>query len=147
MTFKVSTSVRDKLLTSLPLREIFALGYLDIYAGTVPSTADASIGSATLLCRVSNNNSGVGLNFNLTASAGALAKLGSETWSGSNVAGGTAAFYRFVQSTDDGTLSTTQDRLQGAVSTSGAELNLVSVTLVLSALLTIDSFTVTFPTS
>lgn len=148
MTFKVSTGARNQLLTSQALRDIFALGFLDIYAGTVPATADDSIGAATLLCRVSDGGTGLGLNFNLaTTSAGVLAKLSSQVWSGSNVAGGTATFFRFVQSTDDGSSSTTQVRMQGAVGTSGAELNLASVTLVLAALLTIDSFTVTVPTS
>lgn len=148
MTFKVSTAVRDRMLTSESLRDIFALGFLDIYSGAEPATADAALGAAVLLCRVSSSGSGLGLNFNLaTSSAGVLAKLGTETWAGSNVAGGVAAFYRFVQSTDSGVLSTTQPRLQGTIATSAAELVLPNTTLVFGALLTIDSFTLTLPTS
>lgn len=63
----------------------------------------------------------------------------SEVWSGVNVLGGTAAWFRIVRPDDTGALSTTARRIQGAVGTSGAELNLTNINLALNATLTIDT--------
>ncbi len=71
----------------------------------------------------------------------------SDTWSGVNLASGTAGFFRIVRPDDDGTLSTTALRFQGAISTSGAELNGTSVNLVVDAVTTISELPVTFPES
>jgi len=71
----------------------------------------------------------------------------SETWSGPNLLTGTATWFRIVRPDDDGTLSTTAKRIQGAVSTSGAELNLTNINLVKDATLTIDTATLNLPVS
>jgi len=63
----------------------------------------------------------------------------SEVWSGVNVLGGTAAWFRIVRPDDTGALSTTTRRIQGAIGTSGAELNLSNINLVIGATLTIDT--------
>ena len=75
-----------------------------------------------------------------------LSKAPAEVWSGVNAASGTATFYRHVAVGDDGTLSTSQARLQGTVGTAGAELNLSSVNLSNGATQTIDYYSVTQPT-
>ena len=67
-------------------------------------------------------------------------------WSGVNVATGTATFYRHVGAADDGTLSTTQPRIQGTVGTVGAELNLSSTSLTTGATQTIDYYSIALPT-
>jgi len=77
-------------------------------------------------------------------SAGAMSKA-SETWSGLVATSGVAGYFRFVTSSDDGTLSTTQVRAQGAVSTSGAELNLSNTSLVAATTLTIDTYSISLP--
>lgn len=77
-------------------------------------------------------------------SSGSMSKA-SETWSGVVLVSGVAGYFRIVEPEDDGTLSTTQRRLQGAVSTSGAELNLSSTTLVKDTTLTIDTFSISLP--
>lgn len=146
MAFKASTGLRTKMLDTNPMKTIFAAGFIKIYAGTVPATADDSIGAATLLCTVSINSTGTGINFDTTASSGTLAKAPAEVWSGVNAATGTATFYRHVAVGDDGTLSTTQPRIQGTVGTSGAELNLSSTALTSGATQTIDYYSVTLPT-
>jgi len=82
------------------------------------------------------------------ATAGALAKLSTQTWSG--VAGntGSAGWFRFEASvTDAGALDSTETilRLDGSVATSGAQLNLSSTSITSGATNTVDTFAVTFP--
>jgi hypothetical protein len=147
MTLYVSTGLRNKLLDTGSLKSIFNLGFIKIYAGTVPADADASIGAATLLCTISNNSTGTGITFAASAASGAISKNSGETWSGTNAASGTASFYRHVAAGDDGTLSTTQARIQGLVSTAGADLNLSSVALTSAATQTIDNYSAALPSS
>lgn len=148
MTIKASTGLRNKLLDTNPLKTIFNLGFLNIYSGPLPSTADDALvgGTHTLLVQICNNNTTTGLTFAASASNGAITKNLSETWSKQAVATGTAAFFRFVAPGDTGGSSTTEARLQGSVGTSGADLNLTTVSLVSSTLYTVDSFSVTLPT-
>lgn len=143
---KASTGLRNKLLDTGPLNSVLDLGFIKIYAGTEPATADAAIGAATLLCTISNNSTATGIKLETAASAGSIPKESTEVWSGVNVAGGTATFYRHVAPGDDGTLSTTQARLQGTIGTSGADLNLSSINLSNGATQTIDYYSVTLPT-
>jgi hypothetical protein len=75
---------------------------------------------------------------------GAMPKS-SDTWSGVIATSGVAGYFRIVRSDDDGTLSTTQVRAQGAVATSGAELNLSSTSLVAGTTLTIDNYSISLP--
>ena len=83
--------------------------------------------------------------------AGIISK-DSATWSGLNAATGVAGYFRFIQPGDVGHgdaaahgLSTTALRIQGAVSTSGAEMNLSNTTLTASATTTIDAGSFTEP--
>lgn len=90
-----------------------------------------------------------GLKFG-TSAAGVLSKLSSQTWSGVAGNSGTAGWFRFVGSvTDAGALDTTESavRLDGAISTSGAQLNMSSTTITAAATQTISSFPLTLPTS
>ena len=148
MTIKASTGLRHKLLDTSPFRTLFNLGFLNIYAGTEPSTADAAIvgGTHTLLCQISNNNTSTGITFAANAASGAITKNLSETWSKAAAASGTAAFYRLVSATDTGALSTTEARVQGSVGTSGADLNLTTVSLSQGVVYTIDTYSVSLPT-
>jgi len=84
------------------------------------------------------------------AAAGVLSKKATQTWSGVAGATGTAGWFRIEAAVaDGGALDSTESvlRLDGAVSTSGAELNLSSTSIAISATQTIDSFTVTLPTA
>jgi len=147
MSLKVSTGLRTQLLDTGSLKSILDGGSIKIYSGTVPSTADAALDPAnTLLCTVTVASGSTGLSFDTAASEGVLSKPSLTVWSGVNAATGTASFYRHVASADDGTASTTQPRLQGAISTYGAELNLTSTTLTSGATQTIDYYSVAIPT-
>ena len=128
-------------MDSNPFDTIFNLCFIKIYAGTVPATADASIGSATLLCTVSNASGGTGLLWEAASVGGVLAKKVSETWSGTNVAGGTATFFRLVAAGDTAGASTTEARIQGTIAAGGADMNLGTTLLVNAATFTVNYFT------
>jgi hypothetical protein len=71
----------------------------------------------------------------------------SDIWSGLGLAAGAAGYFRLVTSRDLGTDNTTDLRLQGTVSTSGAELNLSNINIAAGATQTIDTFQLTEPES
>jgi hypothetical protein len=148
MALKASTGLRNKLLDTNPLKTIFNLGFLNIYSGPVPSSADDAMvgGTHTLLCQISNNNTTTGITFASTASGGAITKNAGETWSKAAVATGTAAFYRLITASDTGVSSTTEARVQGVCATSGGDLNLTSLSLTSTTVYTIDSYSVSIPT-
>lgn len=146
---KVSTGLRNKMLDTGSMKSLLDDGELKIYSGTPPTTADAAIGSAgsnTLLCTVTDNGTLDGLDFDTNAASGQLAKAPAQTWRGTNVASGTASFFRFVADDDDGLSSTTAVRIQGTIASFGADLNLSSVTLNNGATQDIDNFIVALPT-
>lgn len=147
MTAKFSTGLRNAMLATDPFGDAMDLCELKIYAGTVPASADDAIGAATLLCTVTNNATATGLTFDSAASGGVIAKTPSEIWRGINAAGGVATFFRLVLPSDNGTASVTQRRVQGAIATAGAELNLSSTTLVNAASQSVDFFSVALPTA
>lgn len=146
MAIKASTGTRNYLLDTGSLKAAFNLGFIKIYAGTVPATADASIGAATLLCTISVNGGGTGLTMEASADSGVLEKNASETWQGTNAATGTATFYRHVAPGDTGASSTTERRLQGTVGLAGADMNLSDVDLTASAVQSLDYYVVALPT-
>jgi hypothetical protein len=78
--------------------------------------------------------------------AGVIAKT-ADVWSGVALQNGTAGYFRLVTNLDDALLSTTQLRIQGNVSTSGAELNLTNINFAAGATQTIDTFQLTEPVS
>jgi len=120
-------------------------GVIKVYAGTEPADADASIGAATLLVTISNNDTGTGINFDATPTSGVLVKAPAEVWSGTCAASGTATFYRFVSLADDGTSSTTFKRMQGTVGVVGADLLVSSTAFVSANLRQINSFAAGMP--
>lgn len=146
MTLKASTGLRNAILGDSSLKDALDGGLIKIYAGAAPASADDAVGGATLLCTISLASAGTGINFDTAAVAGVLSKAPAETWSGANAASGAAAWYRHVAAGDDGTLSTSQARIQGTVGVAGADLNLSSVDLVIAATQTIDFYSVALPT-
>lgn len=115
-----------------------ASGHILIYAGSVPADADAALGGATLLAELIMSNPAFGAAADI--SPGARATASSITADSSANATGTASFFRMTNR--DATAI-----VQGAVSTSGAELNLNSVSIVSGAQVSITSMTVTMPES
>lgn len=147
MSIKTSTGLRNTMLLDNSLKGALDLGFINIYAGTVPGTADEAIPvGATLLCTISVDSTGDGISFDTVATGGAISKASGEVWSGVNVETGVASFYRHVGATDDGTLSDIQPRIQGTVGTVGADMNLSSASLTIGATQTVDYYSVALPT-
>ena len=84
-----------------------------------------------------------GCNWQFPASVGALSKE-TTAWSGVAVATGTAGWFRYkADSTDTDGISTTFKRMDGAISTSGAELNLSSTSITSGATISVSTATFT----
>jgi hypothetical protein len=78
--------------------------------------------------------------------AGVVTKS-ADVWSGVGLAAGTAGYFRLVTSADLGTLNATDVRMQGNISTSGADLNLSNLNIAVGATQSIDTFQLTEPAS
>jgi hypothetical protein len=90
-----------------------------------------------------------GLKFDFS-SGGVMNAYTGQTWAGDNVASGVAGWFRFCGSVADaGAIDTTGKvlRIDGAISTAGAELNLNNTTFANLARTTISSATSTVPAS
>lgn len=146
MTLKVSTGLRNHVLDTGSVRSALNGGFIKYYSGAVPGSADDALGASVLIVTISLDATGVGINFDTLAATGILAKAPLEIWRGICAVSGTPTFYRHVASTDTGVLSTTEKRLQGAIATVGAEINLSSTALVSGASETLDFYVVNFPT-
>jgi hypothetical protein len=106
-------------------------GKLRIYDGTQPATADTDIVAQVLLAE---------LTFGATAFAGAVdgvATANAITADSSANASGTAAWFRVVKS--DGTTKL----FDGSVGTTGCNLNMDSVSIVLGGTVSVTAFTFT----
>lgn len=151
MALKFSQGARDAILNA-GFKPTFDLGVLEVYEGSRPADADASEGAATKLLRITlgsaayTTGTGVnGLSFE-TADDGIIEKASAEIWSGVGInGGGTAAWFRFYAKVYDvgADPGTTYCRIDGSVGTSGADLNINSVTVADGATTTVDQFTFT----
>lgn len=146
MAIKESTGLRNYRQVTGCLRDALADGFIHIYDGAEPATADAALGGATLLHTISLDSTGGGITLDSVAVDGVASKPAGVVWSGENIATGTARFYRYVAPGDDGTLSTTQCRVQGRIATAGADLNMTSTSLVSGATQTLPYFSLAQPT-
>lgn len=130
-------------------RDIMRYGILCIYTGSQPATADvAPTGTLLLAITVASGafTKGTltnGLDWDAPV-AGVLGKT-SAVWSDAGIATGTAGWFRFYANDYD--VASNALCFDGAVGTSGAELNLSSTSIVLAATTTIDEFEVTLPAS
>lgn len=139
--------------------DLFRNGVLRIFSGGQPTSAD-DIETGTELVEVINGggakgtftsgNPAYGLNFG-TASAGVLGKAAGESWSGEAGATNTAGYFRMypndVDNHDGADVGETAIRFDGAVNTSGAQLNMSNTSITSGGTTTIDSVAVTIPTA
>lgn len=139
----ISTALRNQIINGILNSQAgisFDSGTLEIRSGAAPGPDAAATG--TVLATIT-----LPADAFAAASAGAAAKSG--TWEDTSAdAGGTAAHFRIIQSGDtNGATGSTDERIEGTVSTSGADLNLDSTTISAAQTVTIDTFTVTMPAS
>lgn len=144
---KLSTGLRDHMLASGSLKSGLDGGVIYIYSGTVPASADVALSGNTLLCTISDDATGTGINMAASPASGVLGKDAAEVWRGLIVANGLATFYRFSSLSDAGALSTTEKRLQGTIATVGADLIFSNVNFVSGNYKNVDSFNVALPTA
>lgn len=145
MALNLSTGLRNGILDASALNTLLNAGEIRIFSGAAPSLANDTQ-TGTLLVKINTvTGSGFNCKFKNTATSGVLSKQ-TNTWDGVAVATGTAGYFRYCASTSDsGATSTTLVRIQGAVATSGAELNMSSTSITSGATTTIDTFDITMP--
>lgn len=150
MALKLSDALANALLDGASLKTQLDGGFIYIFAGPVPATADAALDMTNLhtqLAKIAANDPAVddgtvGLTFAAVASNRALVKSANETWAArvhfdgkdAGAAGTdalTATFYRHCAAGDNGRAagSGSTPRIQGTVGVSGADMVLTNVAL------------------
>lgn len=145
MALKLTTGARNSTLDTGLRTALNGTVKINYYTGSQPAAAgDAATG--TLLVTISESGGVNNLSFDAPAE-GALPKAAAQTWSGTAVANGTAGWFRMYVSTDDPTLADdTVVRIDGAIATSGAQLNMSHTNLTTGAIETLSEFRLTLPT-
>lgn len=150
MALRLSTGLRNALMGTdgQGFGEVMNNGWLDIYTGAQPLSADY-VETGTKLVRVSSTsgiNATDGLKFGTTGSG--VLTIGTPAWSGTCIVGGVAGWFRFYGSSGTGGLAGTSGtaiRFDGAVGVSGQDLDLTHTTLIAGAVLTISAANITQP--
>lgn len=153
---KVSTGLRNHLLITGSAKAALDGKVIRFYGSPtsaaaaealVPATADAGIGTATLLATVSVGGVvGAGVTFDTTATSGVLAKAPAEEWKGTLVASGYFSFCRIVASDDDNALESTEAiRAQLTVGVLGKEVIVSSANKTTNDEQRLDQFYVGIP--
>lgn len=145
MTTKASTGLRNHILGTGSLKAALAGGFLELFSGVEPASADAEAPAGARLLRVYSDGSAAGLNLAAAAADGFIEKASTESWSGTVIETGAATWFRFVGPADTGAASTTEKRLQGAVARAGGDLNISDVNLVAGAPQAVNFFTIALP--
>jgi hypothetical protein len=112
-------------------------GFLNIYAGTPPTTAENALSSNPLLATLTMAASAFGGAVNGVATAAAI---GSATATAAAGGGTTATFFRVMET---GTSPGTVVVFQGSVGTSGSDLNLSSTNIIQNGTVSVSSLTYT----
>lgn len=132
--------------------DLFQNCVLDLYSGTQPSDADTGetgtkLATITLSSSAFTGGTAIGgLNFG-EVSGGILAKEAGEVWSGEGIANGSAGWFRVYDNSYITGSSTIAIRMDGAVATSGAQLNMSNTSITTGGTTTVDSVALTLPSS
>jgi hypothetical protein len=128
------------------IKNALANGFINIYSGIQPSSADSGA-TGTILATVTVDGDGVtGLNFG-SADAGAISKA-AEVWRFTGLSAGNASWFRFYEAADTpSATSSTAKRIDGSLGTAGADITLSNVNIAVGNSTTIDSFTITLPSN
>lgn len=144
MAITTSTGLRYGLLALGSLKSLLDGGFINVYSGSVPASADSAV-SGTLLWTIKLNNTATGLTLEASPGSATVNKPAGDIWSGTILASGVASYYRHVSASDTGASSTSEPRIQGTVGTVGADLLIGDTNLTASALQGIDYYSVTLP--
>lgn len=159
MALHFSTGLKNQLFNAIrgavTVTNSLEHGIIYVYSGSQPATADAAA-TGTLLMKITVSSGafthGVatnGLDFAASVN-GVLTKDSGEVWSGIGLAaagtGTTAGWFRHCGNPDDNQgVSATLPRIDGRISSSGAEMSLSNLTIVEGAATTIDSYAISWP--
>ena len=145
---RLSTGLRNHLVTGGSLKEGLDGGVIRLYSGTPPSGADAAVpAGATLLATISVGGDGTGVTFEAGPDAGLLLKSPAEAWQGVVDQTGEASWFRLVQPSDGDDNSTTALRIQGVVAVAGGDMQITNTALTGGATQTIDYFSLVMPSA
>lgn len=153
--FKISSAFQYHMLTTNDLHAAIDGLVIKIFGdptskaaadALVPSNADDSIGSATLITTITAEGvTDAGLTFDPTPVEGALYKDALENWHGVNVASAFPSFYRIETAADTGAATTTLIRGQGTVAQHTADLIIAAAYMTAAEQQRIDSYLIAFP--
>lgn len=143
---KFSTGLRTGMLQGTGFVEALNGGYLRIFSGPAPATADDPETGELLMELTAGGDGDTGLSFG-AAQDGAISKSDGEVWMTDSIsASGTVSHFRFVSSDDTGELSTTEPRIQGGAGLVGADMTLTNMDVTAGNPWTLNFFTVGLPT-
>ena len=144
MAVRFSTGLRNDMLDSTGLKGALTLGFLHIYTGVQPTSADL-VATGVKLLTITVDAGITGLSFAAVAN-GVISKA-IENWKGEGIADGVAGWARFVSASDAGTENTDDARIDMSVAQTGGNLNLSNTTVVTGAPTTVDIFQITMAES
>jgi len=146
MALRRSKGLLNRIGATEGFQSVMDGAFINVYSGTQPTTAN-DVAAGTLLFTISLDGAGVtGLNWEDVVTDGVVSKDAAQGWKGTAVAAGVAGWFRCFESTDDPALATTTGaRFDGAIATTGAEINMTNTTIELAAVQTITAFTYTQP--
>lgn len=152
MAERLSTGLRNEVLKAggKSLADALANGVIHIYSGVQPVDSNAAE-TGTLLGIISLASGAFtpgaptnGINLAVAAN-GIVSKAVAEVWSGVAVADGIAGWFRHYDNDVNTGESTTAIRYDGAIATSGSEIQMANTRLTTGGTTTIDSYGVTLP--
>ncbi|MFB4265330.1 hypothetical protein [Nonomuraea sp. GTA35] len=136
MTLRISNTVRSNLASQITtaIDAGAAAGKLRVYSGSQPAGPDTAVAGQTLLAEFTLADPSFG-----AASTGVITLAGTPRTT-TGVAAGTASWFRILDSNNVAVAD-------GAVGTSGAELNLNTTTISVGVNVEVTSGTITMPAS
>jgi hypothetical protein len=148
MAIRLSDEARNRLLAGGAnggIKNAFNLGFIAIMSGSQPNSANTGA-TGTLLGTVTVNGDGTtGIGFDAPV-AGVISKAAAQAWKFTGLAAGIAGWFRLYAPGDTITATdSTKPRIDRAIGTIGAELNLSNVTIAIGQVNTVDSFTIGEP--
>jgi hypothetical protein len=133
------------------LNDILKFGYMKIFTGTQPGSAD-DVETGSLLVTITDTSGAHtvelgtnGLQFNDDAANNKLSKLSTQTWSGVPVLSNNAGWFRFYDRNGVEGASSTEIRFDGACGLTLAQLNLATLAIQSDVEFLINGFDITLP--
>lgn len=145
MAARLSTGLVNRIMGKDSFIKTFDLGFIDIYSGTQPATAD-DVPNGVRLITLYSDGKAKGLSWDPVVTAGAVSKLSSESWTGTVAIDGVAGWFRLREAADPGTASSASAaRYDGAIATYGSQMNLGSLSLLKGAPFLVAAASFTLP--